>query len=868
MENVFHSLRPFIRLVVRKAGFVLGIAFVLSVIGVIFASRLTVDTDFSKLIPSDTPSVQALERLRDEVGGESSVDVVIESPSFEANKAFAEALIPRALELTGGRRGESYLNRVDYHRDTDFLQRNALYFATLAELDSLETYLEDEIEDARLAVNPFFFDIEDDFDDEFDDEEVDSRASLASLDEAYRTIVGKEYPISDDSTVMVIRFYPSGSQTNLSFINDVYRDLDKLTAEMNPASFHPDMEVVLAGRLLRQLVEVRAITDDVFSSFGAGVFAVLMVVVFYFSFKAYRARVGRKFDGGVLLSKMARAPVMAALIGFPLLMSLSWTFGLAYLIFGSLNLMTSTLGLVLFGLGIDYGIHFYARYSEERARGHSLIDAVEVTFASTGQAIAVGALTTAAALYVLILADFRGFSEFGFIAGTGIIFALVSMTVVLPALLAAFETIRLLNLETSLDIEGAQLDRSGRYRGARGLVFVSVAMVVAAIIFLPRVEFEYDFGRLEPTYDSYNEVNQRVRQVYEGGTRRNPAYIVVDTPQEVLAVRDALVERAGSNGSTVGSIETLQDRFPMNEPAQEQKLERIAEIRELLESPFLQSEESADLNRLRRAAETTTPLGLDDVPEGLRNQFVSKSGELGNFVMVYPSVGLSDGRNSMAFAEEVGTVVTADGQTYHAGSTSLVAADMLRLMMGEAPWMVLATFMVVALLMWLNFGSIRWAMLAILPLVVGLLWMLLAMEFLGLKLNFYNLVVLPAVLGIGNDAGVHLVHRYREEGHGSIMAVVRSTGEHVTVGSLTTMIGFAGLMLSFHPGLRSIGELAVVGIGSTLLAALFFLPALLQVREDRGINDHALAGAVKVSQEKATGERVSDDCELEFCRQE
>jgi hypothetical protein len=85
------------------------------------ASRLTIDTDFSKLIPSDTPSVQALERLRDEVGGESSVDVVIQSPSFEANKAFAEALIPRALELKGSRRGESYLNRVDYHRDTDFL---------------------------------------------------------------------------------------------------------------------------------------------------------------------------------------------------------------------------------------------------------------------------------------------------------------------------------------------------------------------------------------------------------------------------------------------------------------------------------------------------------------------------------------------------------------------------------------------------------------------------------------------------------------------------------------------------------------------------------------------------------------------------
>jgi hypothetical protein len=65
--------------------------------------------------------------------------------------------------------------------------------------------------------------------------------------------------------------------------------------------------------------------------------------------------------------------------------------------------------------------------------------------------------------------------------------------------------------------------------------------------------------------------------------------------------------------------------------------------------------------------------------------------------------------------------------------------------------------------------------------------------------------------------------------------VLRSTGEHVTMGALTTMIGFGGLLLSFHPGLRSIGELAVVGIGATLLTALLFLPALLQWLEDRGV---------------------------------
>lgn len=267
--------------------------------------------------------------------------------------------------------------------------------------------------------------------------------------------------------------------------------------------------------------------------------------------------------------------------------------------------------------------------------------------------------------------------------------------------------------------------------------------------------------------------------------------------------------------------------------AQRQRLARIAEIRALLDQPLLAAEASDDLERLRRAAGTREPIQLEQVPEFLKKQFMTKSGEIGSFIMIYPSVGLSHGLRSIEFAEDVGRIETVGGDVYYAGSTSLVAADMLRLMRAEAPWMVLATFVIVALLMLVNFGSLRWALLALLPLAVGVLWMLLLMELLDLSLNFYNLVVLPAVLGIGNDAGVHLVHRYREEGRGSIRYVLRSTGEHVAMGSLTTMIGFGGLLLSFHPGLRSIGELAVVGIGTTLLAALLFLPALLQWLEER-----------------------------------
>jgi predicted RND superfamily exporter protein len=147
--------------------------------------------------------------------------------------------------------------------------------------------------------------------------------------------------------------------------------------------------------------------------------------------------------------------------------------------------------------------------------------------------------------------------------------------------------------------------------------------------------------------------------------------------------------------------------------------------------------------------------------------------------------------------------------------------------------MVTATSVFIVLFMLYAFRSVRWTAIALIPLVVGLACTFLVMMIFNLPFNFYNLVVLPAILGIGEDNGVHLAHRYREEGKGSMWHVLSSTGQHITIGSVTTMLGFAGLIFTSHPGLVSIGLLATIGIGFTWLSSLIFLPALVQVLEDR-----------------------------------
>jgi hypothetical protein len=832
LERLFEQLRPLIRAVVRRPLPFILVSLGGAALGVWGTTHLRIDSDFSHLIPSDYASVQALERLREQVGGAQEASIIIESPSFKANRQFAEALIPRALRLRPSSTEEPYFTRVDYRRDVSFLRNKGLYLATPDELDSLQAYLQRTIRQARLAANPFYFELED------EDETASDEAVEEQLSVLYEQLVSHEYPISDDSTALAVRLYPSDVQTDIAFIRSAYRDLEALVDSLQPAVYHPDMDVTTAGLLLRQLMEVDLILDDVVGSFGVGVLTLLLMVVLYFFYKGYQARAGTHFSGAVLASEAARMPATALVIGVPLLTSLAWTFGITYLTLGALNLMTSTLGLVLFGLGIDFGIHFYARYTEERGAGQSVAAAVERTFMTTGQAITGVGLTTAAAFFILMLADFKGFSEFGFIAGLGLLFAIVTMTLMLSALVVLFERIGLLRLHAvpaARTRRQEQDEARGRFPGARIILVGSLIAVGWALWAAPQVQFEYDFGELDPEYEEYAQRRAKARQVYSDRATRNAAYILTETsdavPEVVRAIRTYMA--SDTLTPTIRAVESLQDRFPLDTAAQQDKLEQIAAIRTLLDDPFLQGESSDELQRLRQAASVRTPPSLDEVPDFLKDRFTTKTGEVGNLVMIYPSVGLSDGRMSMQFADDVGTVRTADGDVYHAASTSIVAADMLRLMVDEAPLMVGLTILFIVVFKVIILHRVRWVLLALLPLVASFLWMFGLMTVLGLKLNFYNLVVLPTVLGIGDDSGIHIVHRYLEEGRGSIRRVLRSTGEHIAMSACTTMVGFGGLLLSVYPGLRSIGELAVLGIALTLVAALVVLPALLQWLEDR-----------------------------------
>src|SRR5204862_361912 len=124
-----------------------------------------------------------------------------------------------------------------------------------------------------------------------------------------------------------------------------------------------------------------------------------------------------------------------------------------------------------------------------------------------------------------------------------------------------------------------------------------------------------------------------------------------------------------------------------------------------------------------------------------------------------------------------------------------------------------------------HFRSLSAIALALIPVAIGSLWLGGIMGYFDLPLNPANIMTLPLVIGIGVTNGIHILNRYAEELHPSILA--RSTGKAVLVSGLTTIAGFGSLILAEHQGIKSLGYVMSCGLATCMLAGLTFLPALL-----------------------------------------
>jgi hypothetical protein len=215
-----------------------------------------------------------------------------------------------------------------------------------------------------------------------------------------------------------------------------------------------------------------------------------------------------------------------------------------------------------------------------------------------------------------------------------------------------------------------------------------------------------------------------------------------------------------------------------------------------------------------------SPITLTDIPLQLRRRFVSDDGK--KFLLqIYPRENIWEREPLEKFISQLRRIdpdVTGDPVT---GYESIRAIQNGYI---EAGFYAAAAIFLITLLV---LQRLKDTLLAMSPVALGMLWTAGLMWLCHLPINLANLLVFPLIIGIGIDNGIHLVHRSREESCEGWVLVAGSTGQSVTLFSLTTMVGFSSLMVANHYGTFSIGLLLTLAVGSVLLASLTVLPLFL-----------------------------------------
>jgi uncharacterized protein len=567
---------------------------------------------------------------------------------------------------------------------------------------------------------------------------------------------------------------------------------------------------------------------------------------------------------GILWLALRSGRIIAAVMA-SLFVGLAITTATGLAMVGALNLISIAFAVLFVGIGIDFGIQFAVRYRHERYGTDDLRAALVSAAKEAGKPLALAAAATAAGFWAFLSTDYRGVSELGLIAGTGMIIAFVSSITLLPALLTLLKP-----PGEAAQVGYRALAPFDRFlaRHRRIILALSAMIVIAGLPLLKDLKFDFNplnlrspkvesvatlldlmqdpataldtIEILSPSIAAAHELAQRLEQLPEVSRTLTLQSFVPDSQAEKLTI---IADAAALLGPT---LTPLQAKPP---PTDADTIEAVRATAEAFAEIGGDDEDVTVLSR--RLAQALTALAnaepagrvqafnalivglqhrLEQIRQLLKAQRVSLDGLPRDLVQDWVT---EDGR---ARVEVAAKGDRNDNETLRRFASAVLAvapeATGTPILIQESANTVVAAFVraaVVALvsitvILLIVLRRVSDVLLTLVPLLLASVVTLELMVLLGLPLNFANIIALPLLLGVGVAFKIYYVLAWRA-GETSLLA--SSLTRAVLFSALTTAAAFASLWFSNHPGTSSMGKLLTLSLITTLTAAVVFQPILM-----------------------------------------
>jgi hopanoid biosynthesis associated RND transporter like protein HpnN len=558
----------------RRPLLMFAFALVITAIAAGLATTLKLEMHFKNLMPQDHPMVQEFNQIVEDYSTASMIIIAAEGEEKEL-KGFADELAPRIEAMT------EYVQRIEYKLDRDFFLEHGFMLQKAKDLKNSKDIFED------LSLLPFLQHLNDSFEKTYvyDQESISTRekentavmfldgirywletieryaVSADSLDSNVakmavdRFLIGDEYMISQDKKMLLILAQPTFSINDIGMVIAAEDSIDAVIGQVSEK--YPSISAGTTGTMALARDETVAASEDMYLTSIVALF--LIMVLFIVSFRMYLA------------------PLLA---GISLLMGVLWTAGFAAVTLRSLNIMTSMFAVILIGLGIDFSIHIISVYSESRAGGHSVGEALHFSLLRSGKGIITGALTTACAFLTLTISKTAGMSEFGIIAGSGVIFCMIATFSALPAMLslrdkalAKFRQERYEAKSTSFGLLGTLGEIISR---KAVFVLVGIAVLTALLFYSAlNITFDYNYLNMEPV----GLTSIKLQHEMEAEFDVTPDFAMITTTSVEEARR---ISESAKELKMIGMVTSISEYIPSLKE-QQRRAPYIQEIREDLE---------------------------------------------------------------------------------------------------------------------------------------------------------------------------------------------------------------------------------------------------------------------------------------------
>jgi len=806
------------------------------------ASRLTIKSDILDLLPAENQEVRTFRQALQDFGSMDYLLVAIESSNGGSADEFEDFADSFAQHL----RSSPMIEYVEYRiweegEALGPLLESGLLYLSPGEVDALGERLSDQrireqVERIKaLMLTPTALPMKGLI-------EKDPFNLLPLLKErllkrggGMRLYPFDGYYLSEDRSMLLVIARPVKPAQDLVFARKLLQMAEGAEAqarrevELAKGKSLERMKVSYGGGYLIALHDSQTIQRDIMRNFLTSLIGVLLL--FLYSFRT------------------AKSLLFASL---PLLVGVSWTLAFAALTVGELNYATSGFSALLIGLAIDLVIVLYNRYLEERSSGREGLASIVLMLSETGQSVFIGAVTTAAAFYAMMVTRFRGLSELGLLTGSGILFCLLSTYLLLPALsrwdeersrVAVSPPMRSFLLPSLLP---------PLFRHYRWIAICSLLLLLTLGAFASSLEFDEDLNNIRPRHNPALQLQEKIAEKFGLSYHHFLVLVEAGEMEEALVANEQVASylRSWVGREGITGLDSLEALLP-SRTSQEKRLAHIRSLqakelngerivrtfRAALEQSGLRPSFYDDyLRRFQRFLTPSRPIGWEEVKKSSLGKVLDRylrieKGKVKVATYVYqdreswrkgPPAELAQGLSGLGSVRITGV--------------NVLAGELKREIYHDARISALLALLAVAALLYLDFGSLRNTLLALLPLGFGIVCMFGLMELLGMKLNLMNIFAVIMILGIGVDYGVHMLHRYREGQAGDVELAFRQVGKAILMAALTTILGFGTISLSDYPGLVSLGVASILGTGACAVGSLIVLPALLILGKERAKN--------------------------------